>query len=84
MLGLSELAIILIVLIAFLTIRKLPELTRSAGKAARILKAERRAMKEAEPTGRAGDADSGTAEPGDARRPTVIEGETVRRPDDPA
>ncbi|WP_151773426.1 twin-arginine translocase TatA/TatE family subunit [Streptomyces abyssomicinicus] len=48
MLGLSELAIILIVVIAFLCAKKLPELARSAGKSARILKAEARAMKEEE------------------------------------
>lgn len=43
---LSELAIILIVVIAVLAAKKLPELARSAGKPARILKAEARAMKE--------------------------------------
>ncbi|CAM5709072.1 twin-arginine translocase TatA/TatE family subunit [Streptomyces hirsutus] len=43
MFGLSELAIILIVLIAVLAAKKLPELARSAGKSARILKAEARA-----------------------------------------
>ncbi|MDO0937751.1 twin-arginine translocase TatA/TatE family subunit [Streptomyces sp. DG2A-72] len=46
MFGLSELAVILIVVIAVLAARKGPELARSAGKAARILKAERRALKE--------------------------------------
>ncbi|NJQ00227.1 twin-arginine translocase TatA/TatE family subunit [Streptomyces zingiberis] len=46
MFGLSELAVLLIVVIVVLGAKKLPELTRSAGKAARILKSERRAMKE--------------------------------------
>lgn len=46
MFGLSELAIILIVVIAVLAAKKLPELARSAGKSARILKAEARAAKE--------------------------------------
>ncbi|WP_037872516.1 twin-arginine translocase TatA/TatE family subunit [Streptomyces sp. NRRL S-37] len=46
MFGLSELAVILIVVIAVLAAKKLPELARSAGKSARILKAEARAMKE--------------------------------------
>ncbi|MGW1024606.1 twin-arginine translocase TatA/TatE family subunit [Streptomyces sp. NPDC002577] len=46
MFGLSELAVILIVVIVVLGIRKLPELTRSAGKAARIFKSEARALKE--------------------------------------
>ena len=46
MFGLSELAVILIVVIAVLCAKKLPELARSAGKSARILKAEARAMKD--------------------------------------
>jgi sec-independent protein translocase protein TatA len=45
MFGLSELAIILIVVIAVLGAKKLPDLVRSAGKSARILKSEARAMK---------------------------------------
>ncbi|MFF6879123.1 MULTISPECIES: twin-arginine translocase TatA/TatE family subunit [unclassified Streptomyces] len=48
MFGLSEFAIILIVVIAVIGMKKLPELTRSAGKAARILKAEARAAKDEE------------------------------------
>ncbi|QJT05999.1 twin-arginine translocase TatA/TatE family subunit [Streptomyces asoensis] len=46
MFGLSEFAIILVVVIAVLAARKLPELARSAGKSARILKAEARAAEE--------------------------------------
>jgi sec-independent protein translocase protein TatA len=46
MFGLSELALILIVVIVVLGIKKLPELTRSAGKAARIFKSEAKALKE--------------------------------------
>ncbi|MCI3928841.1 Sec-independent protein translocase TatA [Streptomyces sp. AN091965] len=42
MFGLSELALILLVFTAFLAVKKLPGLTRSAGKVARILKSERR------------------------------------------
>ncbi|MER6671592.1 twin-arginine translocase TatA/TatE family subunit [Streptomyces sp. NPDC000983] len=67
MFGLSEIAIILVVVIAVLCVKKLPELTRSAGKSARILKAEARAMKEqdrpGEPRvirGEAADQDPGT------------------------
>ncbi|AKZ56936.1 Twin arginine-targeting protein translocase, TatA/E family [Streptomyces ambofaciens ATCC 23877] len=45
MFGLSELAIILIVVIAVVAARKLPELSRSAGRSARILKAEARETK---------------------------------------
>ncbi|MFE9023515.1 twin-arginine translocase TatA/TatE family subunit [Streptomyces sp. NPDC007808] len=61
MFGMSELAIILLVVIAVLCVKKLPELTRSAGKSARILKSEARAMKD---------------EP-DPAAPRVIPGETV-------
>ncbi|MFE1229145.1 twin-arginine translocase TatA/TatE family subunit [Streptomyces sp. NPDC059442] len=46
MFGISEIAILLIVVIALLGARKLPELARNAGKAARILKSETRAMKD--------------------------------------
>jgi sec-independent protein translocase protein TatA len=63
MFGLSELAIILIVVIAVIGIKKLPELTRSAGKAARILKAEARAAKD--------------EEDGTAPAPRVVQGEVV-------
>ncbi|GAA4985835.1 twin-arginine translocase TatA/TatE family subunit [Streptomyces hyderabadensis] len=63
MFGLSELAIILIVVAAVLAVKKLPELTRSAGKSARILKSEARAARDAD-------------EPG---APRVIQGETVKR-----
>ncbi|MEU6871748.1 twin-arginine translocase TatA/TatE family subunit [Streptomyces sp. NPDC046751] len=68
MFGISELAIILIVVILVLGAKRLPELARSAGKSARILKAEAKAMKE--PKG-------GAAEAG---APRVIRGETVTRP----
>ncbi|MFB6848874.1 twin-arginine translocase TatA/TatE family subunit [Streptomyces sp. NPDC056373] len=63
MFGLSELAIILIVVIAVIGMKKLPELTRSAGKAARILKAEARAAK---------DEEAGTAP-----APQVVQGEVI-------
>ncbi|MFI2431615.1 twin-arginine translocase TatA/TatE family subunit [Streptomyces sp. NPDC018693] len=46
MFGLSELALILIVVIVIVGFKKLPELTRSAGKATRILKSEAKALKE--------------------------------------
>ncbi|GHB30260.1 twin-arginine translocase TatA/TatE family subunit [Streptomyces chryseus] len=45
MFGLSELAILLIVVIVFIGAKKLPDLARNAGKAARILKSESKAMK---------------------------------------
>ncbi|MFE7035013.1 twin-arginine translocase TatA/TatE family subunit [Streptomyces sp. NPDC057621] len=46
MFGLSELAVILVVVIVVLAVKKGPELARSAGKSARILKAEKRAAEE--------------------------------------
>lgn len=46
MFGMSELAVILVVVIVVLGIRKLPELTRSAGKATRIFKSEAKALRE--------------------------------------
>ncbi|MEU8867445.1 twin-arginine translocase TatA/TatE family subunit [Streptomyces umbrinus] len=67
MFGLSELAIILIVVMAVLAAKKLPELARSAGKSAHILKAEARAMKEMK-------EEQGTA--GEQTAPRVIPGET--------
>ncbi|AIR96723.1 twin-arginine translocase TatA/TatE family subunit [Streptomyces glaucescens] len=71
MFGLSELAVVLIVVIAVIAAKKGPELARSAGKAARILKAERGAMKDA----------------GEPAAPRVIRGEaqtpaTPHRPQD--
>ncbi|QLH26485.1 twin-arginine translocase TatA/TatE family subunit [Streptomyces sp. Rer75] len=45
MFGLSELALLLIVVIVLIGAKKLPDLVRSAGKATRILKGEARAMK---------------------------------------
>ncbi|ATW47234.1 twin-arginine translocase TatA/TatE family subunit [Streptomyces xantholiticus] len=45
MFGLSELAILLIVILIVFGAKKLPELARNAGKAARILKSEAKAMK---------------------------------------
>lgn len=63
MFGLSELAVILVVIAVVVGVKKLPELARSAGKSARILKAEARAMKE-------------TGEPVE---PRVIQGEAIRR-----
>ncbi|WP_326701222.1 twin-arginine translocase TatA/TatE family subunit [Streptomyces sp. NBC_01754] len=45
MFGISEIAILLIVVVLVLGAKKLPELARSLGKSARILKSEARAMK---------------------------------------
>ncbi|MBQ0827549.1 twin-arginine translocase TatA/TatE family subunit [Streptomyces tagetis] len=83
MFGLSELAIILIVVIAVLAAKKLPELARSAGKSARILKSEARALKEeqgaaAAPPPPAEEAPREPAPDGPAS-PRVIQGEVVDR-----
>lgn len=68
MFGLSELAVVLIVVIAVLAAKRLPELARSAGKSARVLKAEARAMKEQEAT------------TGERTAPRVVQGEVVTPP----
>ncbi|MFS0696094.1 Sec-independent protein translocase subunit TatA [Streptomyces nitrosporeus] len=45
MFGISEIAIFLVIVILLFGAKKLPELARSMGKSARILKSEARAMK---------------------------------------
>jgi sec-independent protein translocase protein TatA len=65
MFGLSELAILLLVVIAVLAARKLPELARSAGRSTRILKAEAKATTDEEQPA------------GDRTEPRVLRGETV-------
>jgi sec-independent protein translocase protein TatA len=45
MFGISEVAILIIVAIVIFGAKRLPELARSAGKSARILKSEAKAMK---------------------------------------
>ncbi|WP_410540033.1 Sec-independent protein translocase subunit TatA [Streptomyces sp. KL2] len=54
MLGISEVAILIIVVIVIFGAKKLPELARSAGKSARILKSEVKAMKSDHPPGAPG------------------------------
>ncbi len=46
MFGIGELTILLLVIVAVLAVKRLPDLVRSAGKAARILKSEKQALKE--------------------------------------
>ncbi|MFE5512454.1 MULTISPECIES: Sec-independent protein translocase subunit TatA [unclassified Streptomyces] len=79
MFGISEIAILLIVVILLLGAKKLPDLARSLGKSARILKSEAAAMK-AEST-----------PPPTVEGPTVItgivhpsQGDTTRPPAGPA
>jgi sec-independent protein translocase protein TatA len=67
MFGLSELAVILVVVAMVLGFRRLPELTRAAGKAARIFKREAGALR-----------DQDEAAPGAGR---VIAGTVVDRHD---
>ncbi|MFE4538225.1 twin-arginine translocase TatA/TatE family subunit [Streptomyces scopuliridis] len=77
MFGLSELALILIVVAVVVGVKRLPELTRSAGKAARILKSETKALKEdGKDEGKAGGKEEGrtsdAAAPGERRVVTGI------------
>ncbi|MFE4370918.1 twin-arginine translocase TatA/TatE family subunit [Streptomyces sp. NPDC056835] len=86
MFGLSELALILIVVAVVVGVKRLPELTRSAGKAARILKSETKALKE---EGKAEGKEEGKAEgrAADAAAPGerhVVTGIVVERNDPPA
>ncbi|MGC9378337.1 twin-arginine translocase TatA/TatE family subunit [Streptomyces sp. MH13] len=48
MFGLSELGLVLVVVVVVLGVKKGPELMRSAGRAARILKSEKKALKDRE------------------------------------
>ncbi|MGY0067398.1 Sec-independent protein translocase subunit TatA [Streptomyces sp. QTS137] len=78
MFGISELAIVLIVVISLFGAKKLPELARSMGRSARILKSEARAMKSDQ-------APSSPAEPAldGAAAPRVIQaapGDATGRP----
>ncbi len=66
MFGLSEIFILLLVVIVMLGAKKLPELARSMGKSARILKSEARAMKTDAP------ATAGEPAPPTAGTPRVI------------
>ncbi|MBO8197783.1 MULTISPECIES: twin-arginine translocase TatA/TatE family subunit [Streptomyces] len=73
MFGLSELALLLIVVLVVVGAKKLPELARSAGKAARILKSEKKALKD---DTRQHDAAGDRERHGAAR---VVPGEAVER-----
>ncbi|MFC8292520.1 twin-arginine translocase TatA/TatE family subunit [Streptomyces sp. NPDC057242] len=70
MFGISEIAILLIVVILLLGAKKLPDLARSMGKSARILKSEAAAMK------------AGSTPPPTAEGPTVITGTVHPAPGD--
>lgn len=75
MFGIGELTILLLVIVAVLAVKRLPELMRSAGKAARILKSEKQALKEQDgpAAGTTGDGEA----PRSPRR--VIRGEATER-----
>ncbi|MEU0158333.1 twin-arginine translocase TatA/TatE family subunit [Streptomyces sp. NPDC006261] len=66
MFGIGELTLLLLVIVAVLAVKRLPDLVRSAGKAARILKSEKQALKH---------GDGGAPQPS----PRVIRGETAER-----
>ncbi|MFF8616161.1 Sec-independent protein translocase subunit TatA [Streptomyces sp. NPDC015350] len=85
MLGISELAILLIVVTLVFGAKKLPELARSMGKSARILKSEAKAMKSdqaSDPSAAAGASSPGPAGPQVIRAaPGGITGPPAPRPD---
>ncbi|MER5281309.1 twin-arginine translocase TatA/TatE family subunit [Streptomyces sp. NPDC002809] len=66
MFGISEMGVVLVVVVLVLSVKKLPELLRSAGRSARILKAEARSLK-----------DQDTRDTSSPPAPRVIIGETV-------
>ncbi|MES4908461.1 MULTISPECIES: twin-arginine translocase TatA/TatE family subunit [unclassified Streptomyces] len=71
MLGISELSLLLIVVIVVIGAKKLPDLVRSMGKSARILKGEAKAMKSDDAPAVSEDASGHRvirAEPGDVIR----------------
>lgn len=84
MFGIGELALILIVLVLVLGAKKLPELARAAGKSARILKSEAKAMKEEGKKDSAQDTAAGQAVGGTQGESHVITGRVVEREDPPA
>ncbi|MFJ2597138.1 Sec-independent protein translocase subunit TatA [Streptomyces erythrochromogenes] len=75
MFGISEIAIILILVILVFGAKKLPELARSMGKSARILKSEARAMKN-DPASRTAAGE----QPADAGTGLIIEPDAVISP----
>ncbi|MCC3651918.1 MULTISPECIES: twin-arginine translocase TatA/TatE family subunit [Streptomyces] len=77
MFGISELAIVLIAVAVLFGAKKLPELARSMGKSARILKSEARAMKAGDGTGPGG----GAAEPPAPRTIRAAPGDVISRSD---
>ncbi|WP_069744433.1 twin-arginine translocase TatA/TatE family subunit [Streptomyces sp. EN23] len=82
MLGIGELTLVLLVIVVVLSIKRLPDLVRSAGKAARILKSEKRALKEQDAPRAAPPGTGPSAANDDARpSPRVIRGETTERRD---
>ncbi|MFD4588385.1 twin-arginine translocase TatA/TatE family subunit [Streptomyces sp. NPDC058434] len=64
MFGISEIAIICIIVVLIVGAKKLPELARSVGKSARIIKSEARAMKSESAARPAGEPPAG----GEAKR----------------
>ncbi|MFD4033294.1 twin-arginine translocase TatA/TatE family subunit [Streptomyces sp. NPDC058637] len=76
MFGISEIAIFLVIVILIFGARKLPELARSMGKSARILKSEARAMKADGSSG----IPAGPTRPG-VGNPRVIRGTATEKPE---
>ncbi len=81
MLGIGELTLVLLVIVVVLSIKRLPDLVRSAGKAARILKSESGPSRSRTPRRPLPGRRPGRRE---RRRPAVsrvIRGETAERRD---
>ncbi|MEW2129768.1 Sec-independent protein translocase subunit TatA [Streptomyces sp. NPDC005435] len=62
-LGAPEIILLLVVIILLFGAKKLPDMARSLGKSARILKSEAKAMKEDGGNSQAGPADTGEQPP---------------------
>ncbi|MFE9250527.1 twin-arginine translocase TatA/TatE family subunit [Streptomyces sp. NPDC007088] len=77
MFGISEIALLLVVVIVVLGAKRLPDLVRSAGRATRILKGERRAMKDMDTPGP-------QEAPGQPRTLRARPGDWTEKPRDPA
>ena len=73
MFGISEIAILLIIVVLIFGAKKLPELARSMGKSARILKSEARALK----------GDGGSSAAPRAASPTVQRNDSPASPHPP-
>ncbi|SOD63689.1 sec-independent protein translocase protein TatA [Streptomyces zhaozhouensis] len=68
--GLKELLLLALIVLVLFGAKRLPDLARSLGKSARILKSETSAMKS---EGKQSQADAGTAQPEETPAPRTIQ-----------